>query len=196
MAIDMVKIRGRITIGSLTVQTPYILSFNVNITRGNVSTFSASLKIPYQDVRGNITGDSIVIRAGENSASHTIFSGVVKKATISPVFDDPSFVLLNISGDDILSKLAGKKYTRRCRSTNTSWVTLDSIVRKGLRSGKFRTKKSDYIDVVSTEILEQSEETTTNTGPGFNQGAKNTKKGDPEKVDGRITIFSEAQGQA
>lgn len=191
--INRVKIRARITVGNLIIVTPYILSFNVNITRGQISTFSASVKVPYTDVTGNITGDSIVIEAGENTASDTVFSGMVKKATISPVFDDPNFVLINMSGEDILSKLVGKKYTRRCRSTATSWVTIDNVVRKGLRSGKFRAKKSDYITMVNTELTENSEETKTGVILQFND-SKGVPPEIAEQIDGFATIVSNTEG--
>lgn len=189
MAIDMVKIRAKITIGTLVVQTPYILSFSVNITRGNISTFNASLKVPYFEITGSLVGDSIKIEAGENNPSSTVFSGIVRKTTISPVFDDPTFVLMNMSGDDILSKLNGKKYTRRCRSTNTSWVTIDNITRQGLRTGKFRAKKSDYIDMVHTDELEKSSETKTRTFTDtFNEQSSKTPTTSPELIGGQAII--------
>lgn len=159
MAIDMVKIRARITIGNLVVETPYIQSFNVNLSRGQISTFSASIKVPSDDVLGNIVGDAIVIKAGRNSPSSTVFSGVVKRARISPVFDDPSFVMINLDGEDILSLLNGKKYTRRCRATTASWVTIDNVTRKGLRTGKFKVQKSYVTTIVGTNYFDNDDNT-------------------------------------
>ncbi len=50
MAIDRVKIRAKITIGSLIVQTgdgyADVMSFNVTKSRRTPSTFNASLKVP------------------------------------------------------------------------------------------------------------------------------------------------------
>lgn len=148
MTIKRVKIRAKIKLGYITIETPFILSFNVRKSRSQSSTFDTSLKISANDVSGNITGENIIISAGEDSPSNTIFTGIVKKATMSPCFDDPSYVILNISGDDALSLLSGKKYTRRCKGSKSAWVTIDSVVRPGLKSGKF-----DYINepVIETE---------------------------------------------
>lgn len=164
MAIDMVKIRARITIGRLVVETPYILSFDVNLVRGQVSTFSASIKVSHDDIDGNIVGSSITIEAGENMPSETIFSGIVRKCQISPVFDDPSFVAISLSGEDILSVLRSKKYTRRCISTNSTWCAIDSVVRKGLRSGRFKLRKVNLINTLNADIHENSATVSAQTG--------------------------------
>lgn len=163
MAIDMVKIRARITIGSLEVQTPYIQSFSVNQTRGQISTFSAQMKVPSDDVRTGIVGEAVVIEAGEDAPENVIFAGLVKDAKMSPVFDDPAFVVLSINGSDILTHLEGKRYTRRCRATNATWVSIDSVTRKGLRTGKFKARKSESIYTTDTFPLETN---STDNGTG------------------------------
>jgi hypothetical protein len=156
MAIDRVKIRAKISIGNtFYVQTPYILSFNVSVARGQVSTFSASIKVSHEDIRSGITGSTIKIEAGEGSPETTIFQGIVRKATISPVFDDPKYVVISLSGEDNLSLLRNKKYTRRCRSTLSTYCTIDDVVRAGLRSSKFKARKTDSIEVKSTEVSEE-----------------------------------------
>ena len=105
MAIDMVKVRARITIGGLVTETPYILSFNVSKTRNQISTFSAKIKVPHEKITSRIAGQSIKIEAGENYPRYVIFQGVINKVTISPVFDDPNYVTISLSGEDILSLL-------------------------------------------------------------------------------------------
>jgi len=153
MAIDQVKIRAEIKIGnSLTCETPYIGSFNVTRSRGQFSTFSAQMKVNHSSVSGNITGDNVVIKAGEGSASDTIFTGIVKKATISPCFDDPAYVMLNIQGTDILSYLAGKKYTRRCRGTESTWVSIQGVTRPGFKSSKFSYQPQDKFFISDNKI--------------------------------------------
>lgn len=136
MPIEVVKIRATVEVGGITVKTPYIQSFNVRKSRGSLSTFDASLKVSYESVTSNSSGP-VTIRAGENGSERLIFTGILKKATASPCWDDPGFIILNISGTDVLSQLQGKKYTRRCRSTNSSWVSINSVNRKGLRDGSF-----------------------------------------------------------
>lgn len=158
----MIKIRAKVTVGGLTVKTPFITRFTVNKTRGNPSTFSASLKVKATGKIGTLSCTStptyIKIEAGGGVGSggtaslKTIFSGIVQQATISPVFDDPTYVLLNISGSDILSTLRGKKYSRRSTATESSWVSIDSVVRRGFRSGKFaaRLVEGEKVDTVET----------------------------------------------
>ena len=142
MAIQMIKIRAEIIIGSLYAGTPplghpnHILSFNVDKNRGQISTFSASLKVKHGEVSANIVGDSIEISCGENSPSNKLFTGLIRSANITPCRDDPMFVILNVNGNDVLSRLGGKKYTRRCRSTKGTWVSINQVTRPGLRTGK------------------------------------------------------------
>lgn len=159
MAITAVPIGATVRIGSLSVNTPYILSFNVRRQRGQISTFDASLKV--SDVVGNITGTRAEIYAGESrggtgsrGSSNQIFSGIVKKATITPCFDDPKYAILNVSGEDILSLLRGKKFTRRCRGQKTSWVSISNVSRKGLKSGKFKFKKEEIMFLTNSDLDE------------------------------------------
>ena len=156
MSIDMVKIRAKVSIGNLSVVTPYILSFNVTKTRGAVSTFSASLKVKSFSFNSTLSGKPVEISAGEGSPSNLIFTGMVKKATVTPCWDDPSYVILNISGEDALAYLRGKKYTRRCRSTQSSWTTITGVTRKGLKSGKFKARREESFSIKSAELEEDS----------------------------------------
>lgn len=157
MPIERVKIRATITIGSLSISTPYIQSFNVKKQRGQVSTFDASLKVSHDEISGTITGGHVVIRAGEDSSLETIFTGVCRSAKISPCYDDPKYVILSISGADPSIILQGKRFTRRCRSAHSTWVAITGVVREGLKSGKFTRDKLDSIkmgggDIKSTEV--------------------------------------------
>lgn len=151
----MVKCRASVSVGGLTVETPYVQSFNVRKQRGQVSTFDATLKVHGDAISSGVTGGSVKISAGRGSASGTIFTGICRQARVSPCFDDPSYVILNISGADVLSLLHGKKYTRRCRSTLAAWVGITGVVRDGLKSGKFAYNNEGTI--------------TTNSGKQENQ---------------------------
>jgi len=156
MAIDRVKVRARVTIGNLLVQTgdghADVMNFNVTKSRRALSNFSASLKIPAGVITSNLVGSNVKIEAGEDSASNVIFVGFVRSAKINPCFDDPSYVILSISGSDVLSFLQGKKYTRRCRATKSAWVAINSVVRKKLKSGKFEIRKQEMFDITDGEL--------------------------------------------
>ena len=156
MAIERVKIRAKIVIGNFTVETPFILGFNVNRTRGQVSTFDARVKVA-KDSIADMTGGPIRIYAGSGSANNLIFTGMVRKATLTPCFDDPYFSIINLSGADCLSLLQGKKYTRRCRATETSWATIDGVARRGLKSGKFKYRKEPVLLLSDSEIKENDQ---------------------------------------
>lgn len=176
MSINLVKIRAQISIGNnFIVETPYIQSFNVRKSRGQLSTFDASLKVEYSKISGSNVGGSVKIQAGANGSMHTIYTGIMKKSTISPCWDDPGYVILNISGTDELSKLQGKKYTRRCRSTKSSWVAINSVTRKGLRDGKLdathqviETDPGDYSNskgVIASPLMAGVSDVTSASAP-------------------------------
>ena len=158
----MVRIRARIKVGtSFTCETPYIQRFSVNKSRGQAATFDASLKVSNRDVLGNISGDSVTVEAGVYGNMPTIFTGFIKKVTVNPCYDDPSYVILSISGVDPMGFLDGKKYTRRCRATRGTYVTIDGVQRKGLKSGKFGYNKKSNIEITSGDIDTKSQLTQT-----------------------------------
>jgi len=190
MSIQMVRIRAEISVGStFTCRTPFIQRFNVNKNRGRPATFDASLKVANSEVSGNISGDSVTIKAGTDSFSGipTIFTGFIKQAKISPCMDDPSYVLLSISGVDPLGYLEGKKYTRRCRASKGTFVTIDGVQRKGLKSGKFAYNKLSTVEITSGDIDKKSQITETR-----DITAPMTKKAASEdiKVDVKLGVSS------
>lgn len=133
MSITQIPCRAVVNAGGLSVETPFVLSFNVRKQRGQVGTFDASLKVLSSEIGGSSAGGDVQIYGQGN----LIFTGICRQAKISPCFDDPAYVILTISGADALSLLHGKKYTRRCRSSQAVWVGITGVVREGLRSGKF-----------------------------------------------------------
>lgn len=170
MAIEMVKIRAEVVLGDLIAVTPsgnmrsnnIIMSFNVDRQRGQISSFSASLKVMSDEVKGNILGSEVVISAGRDSPSNLLFTGICRSANITPCRDDPIFVILNVGGNDILSRLDGKKYTRRCRSTRGTWVSINSITRPGLRAGKLAyTAMDPTIEPMGGDVEKKNNVTST-----------------------------------
>jgi hypothetical protein len=150
--IEQVKVRARIEIGSLKVETPYIQSFSVKKSRGAISTFDASLKISHEDVSGAITGSKVIIYAGVKGKLKKIFTGMVRSAKISPCFDDPQFVMISISGSDNLILLNGKKYTRRCRVTKSKYVTITGVVRAGLKTTGMNYERDPFPEINDCEL--------------------------------------------
>jgi hypothetical protein len=137
MGITQVPIRACIEVGGAIVETPYVLSFNVHRRRGSPATFDASIKVK-GSLSGSIgsSGGGIAISAGTGGV-HKIFTGIIRGAKITPCWDDPSYIIVTLSGDDTLSLLKGKKYSRRCRGTKSTFGIITGVTRSGLKSGKF-----------------------------------------------------------
>lgn len=125
------KIRASITLGGTTYTTPDVQSFSVNKSRQSLSaTFSASITIGASEVAG-VGGEEVVIKAGILGSETTIFTGVVRNASINPFWDDPSKVVLQISGNDIMYILDDKKFSRRAVTEGLStWAEITGIARR------------------------------------------------------------------
>ena len=136
MSISQVPVRAVVNVGGSSISTPYVLSFNVHRRRGSPASFDASVKVSGSIGGGGLAGGGISISAGSGSVS-TIFTGIVKGAKITPCWDDPSYVIVTLTGEDALSIIKGKKYTRRCIGTKSSFCLITGVVRPGLKSGKF-----------------------------------------------------------
>jgi len=146
MAINVVPVRATVTIGGEKITTPYVLSFSVRKTRGQISTFDASLKVNSTSFSG-YSGAGVTIAAGLSGAEKKIFTGIVTNAKIEACHDDPGFMILSISGKDALMFLEGKKFTRRCRATLGSFCLITSVSRAGLKSAKW----SETIGTINTD---------------------------------------------
>ena len=167
MSITQVPIRATINVGGTSIKTPYVLSFNVHRRRGSPASFDASVKV--RDVGGGgLAGGGISISAGSSGGS-TIFTGIIKGAKITPCWDDPSYMIITLTGEDSLSLIKGKKYTRRSRGATSAFCLITGLVRSGLKSGKFAATsggKSFEIDggKSNVEISAASQGTNTNVG--------------------------------
>ncbi len=180
MTIERVKVRATVVIGGLSVSTPLIPSFNVRKQRGQVSTFDASLKVESDSISGGITGGNIEIYAGTDSGVEIIFTGICRAAKISPCYDDPKYVILSISGADAMSLLQGKKYTRRCRATQSTWVAITSVTREGLKSGKFAYQNEPTIEI-TTGLQEKADSLTVYSGTPSSE--RNTSESPADRND-------------
>jgi hypothetical protein len=160
MSITRIKVRAEVAVGGISVVTPYVQSFNVRKQRGQISTFDATLKIPY-GTSTTLAGGDVVISAGTDNQMTTIFTGMCRFAKISPCYDDPAYVILSISGSDKLALLQGKKFTRRCRATNATWCSITGVTRHGLKSGKFAYDVTQVININPGQTQNQSTLTAT-----------------------------------
>lgn len=196
MSIQQVPIRAKIEVGGITVETPYILSFNVHRRRGSPATFDASVKVK-GGLSGGVgsAGGGISISAGSGGVSK-IFTGIVRAAKITPCWDDPSYVNITLSGDDTLGLLKGKKYSRRCRGTKATFCIITDVTRNGLKSGKFATLTGESFELepgkTNTEMSQTSQGINSSIGGlkvteagGANQGTNLGVKLDITLVDNK-----------
>lgn len=126
---ELTKIYATVDLGGASATTPYVQSFTINKSRGQPSTFSASIKVRSSSSPGGV--------CRIYSSGTLIYTGIVKKVSCSPCWDSPGYVIMNVSGSDILSLLQGKKYTRRIKAARGSWVSINNVVRPRFETGKF-----------------------------------------------------------
>jgi len=144
MALNTVPIRAKISLGSLIIKTPDILSFNVKKERNNRSTFQASLKILATSLN-SLGNSSIIIEAGIEGNLNKIFTGDVLSSNPTPSWDDPKYVVLNIQGADILHRLENEKYTRMQETQDSKWALITGINRKAPKGSQFKLVNHEVI---------------------------------------------------
>ena len=120
VSLDNQPVRAEVYVGDLgTISTPYVVSFNVRKSRGQMcSTFQASLKIDIDELASttDVINENIIIKAGLRGSLKTIFTGKVFSCVINPVRTDASKVMLNLTGKDVLCRLEGQKINRRIKT--------------------------------------------------------------------------------
>lgn len=155
-SLTTVCINCTVSMGGLGVSTPYIKSFSVNRSRGSQGTASASIKV--LSSFNAAAGESFSISCRSNG---TVFTGTIVKASASPCFDDPAYVIINVEAEDAWRELTGKKFTRRCRSSLSRWASVDGISRSGLRDTGFQKQKAKDV-IVSGGEYEKSRADVSN----------------------------------
>lgn len=100
-----------VAIGDLIIQTPFVLSAGVKRARGQVSKASVSLRLDDSTERAaaGLGGKGIIIRF----MSQNVFTGIITNINSAASGNCAGEVILNITAEDILYKLRGKRFTRR-----------------------------------------------------------------------------------
>ena len=118
--IERESIRAKIYIGDLEISTPYVKSFNVRKSRGQMSaTFSATLQMDSDTMMDNATSlvsQEVIIEAGVKGRERQIFKGTIRKVTVNPVRTDASKVNVSLSGRDLMGRMEGQKINRRIKT--------------------------------------------------------------------------------
>ena len=187
--IKLVPVRATVVVGSLSASTPYVVSFNVNRARGQSGTFNATIKVHYSQLANTVGGD-VTINAGPEGSTRRIFTGICRSSNVTPCRDDPSYIMLTVSGDDILSELKNKKITRRCKSSAATWVEITGVVRPGLKSTKLAYQKRTEnikMDPITTRDEDPVTHTTAQSVPGSNE----INRPKSEKEDQLVNLTAE-----
>lgn len=117
LPVQVEKIRAEVWMGdTLIAKTPFVKSFNVQKSRGQVSTtFTATLEVlagtQFQQ------GEKVVIKAGKKGNLKSIFKGNIESTSVRPTFGKPSYYSLTWSGRGVLSELENKTFSRRLKTT-------------------------------------------------------------------------------
>lgn len=100
-----------VLVGSLVVQTPFVLSAGVKRARGQVSKATVSLRVVSKNTKlsSSLAGKGILIRF----MSQNVFTGIITNINSAASGICAGEVILNITAEDILYKLRGKRFTRR-----------------------------------------------------------------------------------
>lgn len=193
-SIETIKIRATIEGAGIRAETggnaANILSFSVRQVRGAPTTFDASIKIKATGSTSP-TGDPLTISAGTDSTKRKIFTGMVTKATISPCWDDPSYVIMNLSGADVMYLLEGKKFTRRSEVTQASWVSIEGVNRRGLKSGKFKYRAGKVTHTSAAGLEEDVKVVSVVDMTGQNQMGKMSTVNDTDASQEIVPLIVE-----
>ncbi len=140
------RVRAEIYMGTqLIAKTPYVISFNVNKSRGQQST---SFNVTMELLAGTTfnSGQMLTIKAGLKGNLKSIFTGVVEKTSVHPAHAKPTYYSITIEGQGVLSKLENKTFSRRLKSDGQGMFclitsgpsnrpdrgrTLDKVIRAG-----------------------------------------------------------------
>lgn len=114
------SIRAAVTVGNVTISTPWVKSFNVQKTRGKLTaTFTASIELDGTTITANAgeINSKVVIQTAVNGVWRKIFTGFLKKVNIGPAFEHAGWFNITLSGDDSMFLLEGRKFSRRLQIT-------------------------------------------------------------------------------
>jgi hypothetical protein len=110
------KVRAEVYLGAqLLAKTPFVLNFTVNKSRTQLST-TASVTLELLAGTSFPLGEQLKIKAGLRGSLKDIFAGEINTTRVDPSFGKPSYYKLTMTASGVLSKLEGKKFSRRLRS--------------------------------------------------------------------------------
>lgn len=157
------SIRARVEYAGRTWDTPWVKSFNVNLTREQLSnTCSVSVMVRKEDLPGadsftppsstdieglNVGAIKVYVAYSESGVPSNfkqLFTGYVRQLNVRRAFSHPNAYILDISANDIMYKLENRNYSRRVTSPGLgTFAVITGVVRKGF-GGYHSLKTSAY----------------------------------------------------
>lgn len=179
MSISEVKVRATIEFGGESISTPYVLSFSVTRNRNSPGTMNASVKVPAQ--RSGTASGEVIVKAGTSSGKDTIFTGDLKSVTVSPCWDDPYYVILNIQAVDFLDRLRDTSFTRRQLGHDQSFAFITGV------QGQQSSTKFDAVNAPTKTFMDAKDTSGTGLGAyGNSPSMSEQKKGNDNITQGRL----------
>lgn len=144
--IEREEVRAEVSLGdTLLAKTPYVLSFSINQSRGQLST-TCSVTLEMQAGTSFFPGAQLIIKAGTRLNVRTKFTGTIDSTTSQPAFGKAGFFTVTLNGRGVLSNLENKKFSRRLAASGqgmfclitggssnrpSSFFTADKTIRSG-----------------------------------------------------------------
>lgn len=121
-----INANASVRIGDTIITTPQILSINVNRSRGKpIST--ASVQFLYDREQEDLTGNS---RIDIRIMGSVVFTGFIKKMSVSSSFRVAGEIVIRIQAEDILHRLQNKRFTRRQKSNGLGPIVFITSIYK------------------------------------------------------------------
>ena len=121
-----IKANAIIEIGNFEVETPKIMSINVSRSRGKPVS-SASVQFLYDRDDQDISSET---KIGIWFWGTKIFTGIIRKISISPSGRVAGELIVRIQAEDFMHRLQNKRYTRRQKSNGIGPVVFISSIFK------------------------------------------------------------------
>lgn len=138
-------LRARVTIGDLVKETPYVRSFSINRTRGNISaSFTCVVRLKASELSqittdaptGDLFNDrhSIIIEVSVDGEGYKkLFTGLIKRLSIRKDYEFYNSYFVDLSGVDVFQVIEGRTFTRRIKNDGVGpFAVITGLFRKAL----------------------------------------------------------------
>lgn len=197
-------IRAEVWMGdSMIATTPFVSSFNVGKSRGQLST-TCTVTVDVLATTSFPSGADLIVKAGTRGNLKRVFTGIVESTTTEPSFAKPSYFRLAFSARGVLSQLENKTFSRRLKSDGQglfcvitggssnrpkSYTTLDRKVSTGNRTTRTSSPNpSDSVGENSPFVKFVGGESSDRGAGGAAELASKPTGGSPDGAGGSFRV--------